>query len=108
MQEEPTRITHIGKKNLTECVPEHIVKTVTVSEKGQISIPQEIRKRLSVEKGSTLVLVLKDEKLLICKASHISQSVEDDFEDLVRYTELSVKKIWDNDGDDVWNRYLKT
>lgn len=33
-------------------MPESIVTTVTVSGKGQISIPQEIRKQLAVEKGS--------------------------------------------------------
>ena len=89
-------------------MPESIMKTVTVSGKGQISIPQEIRKRLAVEKGSELVLILKDKKLLICKASDISQSLEDDFEDIIRYSELSLKKTWDNEEDEVWNAYLKT
>ncbi len=89
-------------------MPESIMKTVTVSGKGQISIPQEIRKQLAVEKGSKLVIILKDKKLLICKASDISQSIEDSFEDVVRYSERSLEEIWDNGEDDVWNRYLKT
>ena len=89
-------------------MPEPIVRTVTVSGKGQISIPQEIRKHLGVEKGSKLVVVLKDEKLLIYKAPDISQSTEDGFDDMVWHSELSLKKIWDNEGEDeVWNRYLK-
>ena len=89
-------------------MPESIIKTVTVSGKGQISIPQEIRKQLAVEKGSKLVIILKDKKLLIRKASDISQSIEDSFEDVVRYSERSLEKIWDNEEDEVWNRYLKT
>ncbi len=89
-------------------MPESIMKTVTVSGKGQISIPQEIRKQLEVEKGSKLVIILKDKKLLIRKASDISQSIEDSFEDVVRYSERSLEEIWDNEEDDVWNRYLKT
>lgn len=84
------------------------MKTVTVSGKGQISIPREIRKQLAVEKGSKLVIVLKDKKLLIRKASDISQSIEDSFEDVVRYSERSLEEIWDNEEDEVWNRYLKT
>lgn len=88
-------------------MPEPIVRTVTVSGKGQISIPQEIRKQLAVEKGSKLVVVLKDKKLLIYKASDILQSTEDGFDDVVRHSELSLKKIWDNEEDEVWNRYLK-
>ena len=89
-------------------MPESIMKTVTVSGKGQISIPQEIRKQLAVEKGSKLVIVLKDKKLLIRKASDISQSIEDGFEDVVRHSERSLEEIWDNEEDEVWNRYLKT
>lgn len=84
-----------------------MVRTVTVSGKGQISIPQEIRKQLAVEKGSKLVIILKDKKLLIRKVSDISQSMEDGFDDMVQHSELSLKKIWDNEEDEVWNRYLK-
>ena len=87
---------------------ESIITTVTVSTKGQISIPREIRKQLAVEKGSKLVIILKDKKLLICKASDISQLIEDDFEDVVRYSERSLEEIWDNEEDEVWNRYLRT
>lgn len=86
---------------------EPIVSIVTVSGKGQISIPQDIRKQLAVEKGSKLVVVLKDKKLLIRKASDISQSIEDSFDDVVQHSELSLKKIWDGEEDEVWNKYLK-
>ena len=89
-------------------MPESIMKTVTVSGKGQISIPQEIRKQLAVEKGSKLVIIPKDKKLLIRKASDVSQSIEDGFEDVVRYSERSLEEIWNNEEDEVWNRYLKT
>ena len=89
-------------------MPDLMMKIVTVSGKGQISIPREIRKQLAVEKGSKLVIVLKDKKLLIRKVSDVSQSMEDGFEDVVRYLERSLEEIWDNKEDDVWNRYLKT
>ena len=82
--------------------------TVTVSSKGQISIPREIRKQLAVEKGSKLVIILKNKKLLICKASDISPLMEDDFEYVVRYSEHSLEEVWDNEEDEVWNKYLKT
>ena len=84
------------------------MKTVTVSGKGQISIPQEIRKQLGIEKGSKLVIILKDKELLIRKISDISQSVADGFEDVVRYSERSLEEVWDNEEDKVWNKYLKT
>ena len=89
-------------------MPDLMMKIVTVSGKGQISIPREIRKQLAVEKGSKLVIVLEGKKLLIRKVSDVSQSMEDGFEDVVRYSERSLEEIWDNKEDDVWNRYLKT
>lgn len=89
-------------------MPDLMMKIVTVSGKGQISIPREIRKQLAVEKGSKLVIVLEGKKLLIRKVSDVSQSMEGGFEDVVRYSERSLEEIWDNREDDVWNRYLKT
>lgn len=88
-------------------MPESIIKTVTVSEKGQISIPHDIRKQLAVEKGSKLVIILKGKKLLISKADDVSQLIEDNFADTARHSEHSLREIWDNEEDNVWNRYLK-
>lgn len=97
----------ISKKNLTQRMPESIIKTVTVSEKGQISIPRDIRKQLAVEKGSKLVIILKGKKLLISKADDISQLIEDNFADTARRSEHSLREMWGNEEDTVWNRYLK-
>lgn len=83
------------------------MRIVTVSGKGRISIPQEIRKQLAVKKGSKLLVVLKDKKLLISKTSDILQSIENDFDDVAQHSELSLKKIWDNEEDEVWNKHLK-
>lgn len=88
-------------------MPEPIMKFVTVSGKGQISIPLEIRRQLAIEKGSRLVIILKDKKLLILKASDMSQSIEDGFDDVAQHSELSLKKIWENEADEVWNKYLE-
>ena len=45
-----------------------LIKTIRVSEKGQIAIPIEIRERLKIEYGDELVIVQNAEKLLIEKA----------------------------------------
>ncbi len=50
------------------------------------------------------MIVLKDRKLLIRKASDISQSIEDGFEDVVLHSERSLRRIWDNEEDEIWNR----
>ncbi len=84
-----------------------ILKTVSVSEKGQIAIPREIRALLGIKKGDRLVLTTKNKKLLIQKATNLTKQMEDDFDDLMGYSELSLKKLWLNKQDDVWNKYLK-
>ena len=83
------------------------LKTVSVSEKDQIAIPREIRVLLGIKKGDRLVLTTKNKKLLIQKATNLTKQMEDDFDDLIGYSELSLKKLWLNKKDDVWNKYLK-
>jgi len=84
-----------------------IIKTVKVSDKGQIAIPVEIRAKVGINKGEELILVQEDSKIMIEKAKKVSEAVKDDFKDLIHYTEQSLKKVWGNKKDDIWNTYLK-
>ena len=84
------------------------IKTVNVSEKGQIAIPKEIQNSLGIKKGDRLVIITKNRKILIQKAENIEKQMEDDFADLVKFSELSLNKLWSNKkDDDVWNKYLQ-
>ena len=84
-----------------------LIKTIRVSEKGQIAIPIEIRERLKIEYGDELVIVQNAEKLLIEKAPRVSKKISEDFSDVLAYSEQSLKEVWDNPTDDIWNQYLK-
>ena len=83
------------------------IKTVKVSDKGQIAIPQIIREKAGINKGDELVMVQADEKILLEKAQKISTEMKDDFKDLLKFSEQSLKSIWDNKEDEIWNSYLK-
>ena len=83
------------------------IKTVRVSEKGQIAIPTSMRKNIGIEQGDELLLVETEGKILIEKADKVSQSMKDDFEDILKYNEDSLKEVWDNKEDDVWASYLR-
>jgi AbrB family looped-hinge helix DNA binding protein len=83
------------------------VKTVKVSDKGQIAIPQSIRERMGIQKGDELVLFQVDEKILLEKSARVSEKVEDDFKDMLEFSEQSLKSVWNNKQDRIWNRYLK-
>ena len=44
------------------------LKTIKLSDKGQISIPKDIRRGMHLKKGDKLVLVTKGEQLILQKA----------------------------------------
>lgn len=76
------------------------VKTVKMSEKGQIAIPLEIREAIGLKKGDELLLLQEGEKVFIEKAT---SALKDEFEPLLKASEKTLKKLWDNEFDEVWN-----
>lgn len=83
------------------------MKTIKVSEKGQIAIPQQIRATLGIERGDELVVIQIDNKILLEKAQKIEQDIKNNFKDILKFSEMSLKEVWDNKEDDIWNQYLK-
>jgi AbrB family looped-hinge helix DNA binding protein len=83
------------------------MKTITVSEKGQIVIPNSIRGEIGIEAGDELVIFEEKGKLLLEKVNSFSKRIKDDFKDIQKASEQNLKKIWDNKSDDIWEEYLK-
>lgn len=77
-------------------------KIIKVTDKGQISIPIEIRRSIGISVGDELIAVRNGETLCLKKVK------KDDFKDLLKLTELSLKKFWDNKEDEIWDNYLKS
>ena len=94
----------ISKKILT--FTEMITKTIKVSGKGQIAIPQTIRDKAGIKKGDELIIFESNGKILIEKVQKVSEKIKDDFKDLVKFSEQSLEDVWGNKADDVWNSYL--
>ncbi len=84
-----------------------ILKTISVSEKGQITIPREIQKKLGINKGDNLIVAKIHEKIVILPESGFLKTLEDDFDDVLKYSEASLEKIWSNKEDGVWEKYLQ-
>ncbi len=84
-----------------------MMKTIRVSEKGQIAIPQPMRETLGIERGDELVVIQIDNKILLEKSQNREQKIKDDFKDILKFSEESLKEVWDNKSDDIWNKYLK-
>ncbi|MEK6889289.1 MAG: AbrB/MazE/SpoVT family DNA-binding domain-containing protein [Nanoarchaeota archaeon] len=83
------------------------MKTIKVSEKGQIAIPQAIRDSLGISQGDELVMIEIDNKILLEKSKKVEQKLQDDFKDILKFNEQSLKEVWDNSSDEIWNSYLK-
>ncbi|MCL5068060.1 MAG: AbrB/MazE/SpoVT family DNA-binding domain-containing protein [Thaumarchaeota archaeon] len=82
-------------------------RTIRVSEKGQISIPAEIQRELGIEKGDELLLVRKGDKILLEKPTHLRRKLSEEFKDIELATEDSLRKISENERDNVWDKYLE-
>lgn len=56
------------------------LKTVSVSAKGQIAIPADVRKMLGIKKGDRLLLTAIRKKILIERSDEITKKIEDDLQ----------------------------
>ncbi len=84
-----------------------MMKTIKVSDKGQIAIPQPMRETLGIERGDNLVIIQIDNKILLEKAQKMEQRLKGDFWDILKFSEQSLKEVWDNEEDEIWNKYLR-
>ena len=87
------------------------IDTVNVSSRGQIVIPEGIRKRMGIKKGSKLIAIERNDELVLKKESDILRQLEsgDKKEESgwLALAEHSLNEIWDNKKDDeAWSRYL--
>jgi len=82
-------------------------KSIKVSAKGQITLPTDIQRDIGVKKGDELLLIRKGKKILLEKQENIMTKIQDEFDDIQEFSEISLKKIWMNKKDEIWNQYLK-
>ncbi|MGI0088423.1 MAG: AbrB/MazE/SpoVT family DNA-binding domain-containing protein [Nitrosotalea sp.] len=78
-------------------------KTVKVSDKGQISIPSDIRKEMKIKKGEELLLVKKGDKLLVEKSSQVSKRFAGEFDFMLKHAEAVAQKLWNSKEDEIWD-----
>ena len=80
------------------------IRTIKVSDKGQVSIPKDIRRNMRIRKGDNLVMLIKDNRIVLEKSDKIALVLNGEFEDVKAFTEHSLKSVWDNEYDEVWNK----
>ena len=83
-------------------------RTIRISEKGQIAIPVEIQREMGLGKGDELLLIKKGEKLILERPKKFAKTLRNEFEDVQQISESTLKKLWLNKSDEIWNTYLKS
>jgi antitoxin PrlF len=72
-------------------------KIIKVTDKGQISIPIEIRNAIGISTGDELIAIRDGETLCLKKIK------KDDFKDLLKHSERVAEKLWSNKEDEIWD-----
>ncbi|MBM2852452.1 MAG: putative transcription regulator AbrB/SpoV [Candidatus Nitrosotenuis sp.] len=106
----PNETTFISKNFLTNGMASASpleIRTIKVSQKGQVSIPTDIRKTMKIKKGDNLVMIVKGRKIVLEKSENIALLLDGEFRDVKAFTEKTLKKIWLNKHDEKWNKYAK-
>ncbi len=82
-----------------------IMKTIKVSDKGQIAIPVEIREVAGIETGDELILIQEGGKILLEPAEKVHKKVKEDFSDLLKLSEKTLTNLWGSKADKVWDNF---
>lgn len=90
-----------------------MMEIISVSSKGQIVIPERIRKYLKINAGTKLVLIEREGTLMLKKEEQVAKYIEEgerkeEFGWMI-LAEKGLKEIWNNSRDDkVWKKYLSS
>lgn len=82
-------------------------RSIKVSAKGQITLPTDIQKEIGIRKGDEILLIRKGGKIILEKPERVAKKFKDEFMDVQSLSERSLRKLWMNEGDEIWAQYLK-
>ncbi len=80
------------------------IKTVKISDKGQISIPKVIREEMKLKEGETLIMISDGKKIVLQKPDKLVKDLGEGEKTMIM-SEHALKKDWDNKYDERWNKY---
>tara|TARA_Y100000310_G_C20681379_1_gene816141 strand:- start:738 stop:1016 length:279 start_codon:yes stop_codon:yes gene_type:complete len=82
------------------------IRTVTVNDRGQIVIPEDVRKDFGINKESTLVLIERKKEILLRKEADVLEKIEEEDKFWKALSEESLQRAWSKE-DEVWDRIYK-
>ncbi len=82
------------------------IRTVNINSRGQLVLPEDMRKDLGIKGEATLVLVEKGGEVLIKKESDVLMALEGEELFWKRLSQESMKRAWEKE-DDIWDDIAK-
>lgn len=82
------------------------LRTVNINERGQIVIPEDIRKDFGLKGHSTLVIIEKKDEIILKKESDILMAMEDEDRFWGHFSIEAMKRAWSKE-DEVWDKIFK-
>ena len=87
----------IGMKTITS----RRIRTVSVNERGQLVIPEDIRRDFGIKGNSTLVLLEYSEGLVLKKESEVFEALDSIFWEAL--SKKALRNAWSRE-DEVWDK----
>ena len=79
------------------------LRTVSVNERGQIVIPEDIRKDFGIDENTTLVMIERGEELVIKKETDILSALENEDKFWRTLSNNVLPKMW-SEEDKIWDK----
>ncbi len=79
------------------------IRTVGVNERGQLVIPEDIRKDFGIKGTTTLVMIEKGREIILRKESDVLETLESDDKFWKALSGASMAKAWEKE-DEIWDR----
>ncbi len=82
------------------------LRTVSMNDRGQIVIPEDMRKSMKFSSRDILVLIEKDNQIVIKKESEVAERLENEDEFWKKLSAESMKHAWAKE-DEIWDKIAK-
>ena len=79
------------------------IRSVSMNDRGQIVIPEDVRKDLNLEPKETLVLIERNNEILLRKESSVAKSIVKEDEFWGKVSKESLKGAWGKE-DKIWDK----
>lgn len=80
-----------------------LVKTVRLTDKGQLTVPAEALRAMNARKGTEFLLIQEGERIVLVKASAVGRQLLDDMGGWDALAAPAFQDLWENEDDEIWN-----